>query len=365
MKAGKRLAAGKLAVVDAQDAEGPRRKCLLRLARAHDCAAVVIAFEAPDASCARPGDRRVPADPVCQVSERVRVTVQGLRAEGFRQVYMVRPADLDHVVVTRRRPPIDRRHDRGPFDIIGDVHGCRQELSCLLETLGYVRHGSELKPVYRHPAGRRLVLLGDLVDRGPDVPGVLRIAMNMVDSGSALCVRGNHEAKLLRKLQGRNVRLTHGLAESVEQLDREPEAFRQRVTRFLDGLVSHYVLDAGRLVVAHAGLTEALQGRTSGRVFEFALYGDTSGETDEYGLPVRRDWARDYRGSATVVYGHTPVHEARWVNGTVCVDTGCVFGGKLTALRYPERVLVSVPAARVYCEPRRPLQHATAAQERV
>ena len=114
------------------------------------------------------------------------------------------------------------------------------------------------------------------------------------------------------------------------------------------------MLDGGRLVVAHAGLIERYHGRASGRVREFCLYGQTTGETDEYGLPVRYPWATEYRGRAVVVYGHTPVPAAEWLNNTLCLDTGCVFGGRLTALRYPERTLVSVPAARVYHPPARP-----------
>lgn len=125
--------------------------------------------------------------------------------------------------------------------------------------------------------------------------------------------------------------------------------------RFLDGLRSHYWLDGGRLVVAHAGLKAEMHGRGSAAVREFALYGETTGETDEFGLPVRTEWARDYRGEAAVVYGHTPVPAPEWVNRTLCVDTGCVFGGRLTALRWPERALVSVPAARSYAEPVRPI----------
>src|SRR5206468_2519551 len=121
-----------------------------------------------------------------------------------------------------------------------------------------------------------------------------------------------------------------------------------------DGLISHYVLDDGKLVVAHAGLRQEMQGRASGRVRDFALYGETTGETDEFGLPVRYNWAAEYRGRATVVYGHTPVPEPAWVNNTINVDTGCVFGGRLTALRYPERELVSVAAARTYYEPAKP-----------
>jgi protein phosphatase len=91
------------------------------------------------------------------------------------------------------------------------------------------------------------------------------------------------------------------------------------------------------------------------KVREFAMYGETTGETDEYGLPVRYPWASDYRGRAAVVYGHTPVPEAEWLNNTICIDTGCVYGGKLTALRWPERELVQVPASRVHCEPIKPL----------
>ena len=179
--------------------------------------------------------------------------------------------------------------------------------------------------------------------------------MNMVRSGAALCIPGNHENKLARALDGRNVTMSHGLAESMEQLERETPEFRAEVRTFIESLVSHAVLDGGSLVVAHAGLPEAMHGRSSGAVRSFALYGDTTGETDEFGLPVRYQWANDYRGRAAVVYGHTPVPEAVWINGTICVDTGCVFGGALSALRWPKREIVSVPARETYYEPTRPL----------
>jgi polynucleotide kinase-phosphatase len=179
--------------------------------------------------------------------------------------------------------------------------------------------------------------------------------MGMVASGNALCVSGNHEVKLVRALRGSKVTVSHGLAESLAQLDRESEEFRTQVQEFMDGLISHYVLDDGRLVVAHAGLKEAYHGRSSGRVRAFALYGDTTGETDEYGLPVRYPWAQEYRGKAMVVYGHTPVPKAEWINNTICLDTGVVFGGELTALRYPEREIVAVPAEKEWYEPTRPL----------
>jgi diadenosine tetraphosphatase ApaH/serine/threonine PP2A family protein phosphatase len=199
------------------------------------------------------------------------------------------------------------------------------------------------------------VFVGDLVDRGPDSPGVLRLVMRMVECGQALCVRGNHDDKLLRKLRGREVTIGHGLALTLEQLDREPPGFIDRVVAFLDSLPTHYVLDGGKLAVAHAGIKEYLQGRVSDRVRSFCLYGETTGESDELGLPVRLNWASEYRGRAAVVYGHTPTAKPEWFNRTICIDTGCVFGGSLTALRFPGSELVSVPARREYAVPKRPL----------
>jgi protein phosphatase len=270
---------------------------------------------------------------------------------------MTTPEEVETAEVVRVPLWTDRRTDRGPFDIIGDVHGCSRELVALLEKLGYeIGEGGSTAG---HPLGRRAVFLGDLVDRGPDTPGVLRLVMGMVADGSAVAIPGNHENKLLRALRGRNVQVTHGLAESLQQLGEEPPEFVERVKVFLDGLVSHYLFDEGRLVVAHAGLRQEMHGRASAAVRDFALYGDTTGESDEFGLPVRYPWAQDYRGSAMVVYGHTPVPEPEWLNRTICIDTGCVFGGSLTALRYPEKELVSVPAERTYYEPIRPLSEGT------
>ncbi|HEX6508256.1 MAG TPA: polynucleotide kinase-phosphatase, partial [Chloroflexota bacterium] len=238
--------------------------------------------------------------------------------------------------------------------IIGDIHGCYEELTNLLAQLGYDIQDGPGGPKTIPPDGRRAIFVGDLVDRGPRIPEVLRLVMRMVREGKAFCVPGNHDMKLMRKLKGRDVQLTHGLADSIAQLDREPPEFKKQVVTFLDDLVSHYVFDDGKLVVAHAGMKEEMQGRGSGKVRDFALYGETTGETDEYGLPVRYNWAAEYRGKAMVVYGHTPVAEPEWLNRTINIDTGCVFGGRLTALRYPEKELISVPARRTYYEPARP-----------
>jgi protein phosphatase len=251
---------------------------------------------------------------------------------------------------------IDHRADSGPFDIIGDVHGCADELEELLRRLGYqLRRTADARYSVTHTERRRVVFVGDLVDRGPRVGDCLRIAMDMVDANMAFSVIGNHEAKVERWLDGRNVQIKHGIAATTTDITASGDAFRTRVKRFIAARPSHLLFDGGRLVVAHAGIKAEMQGIDDGATRAFCLYGDTTGESDELGLPVRLDWAASYTGAALVVYGHTPVASADWRNNTICIDTGCVFGYALTALRYPERELVSVPARRVYVPPPRPL----------
>ena len=360
-----RLRAGRLTVVDATSVQPQARKSLVALAREHDCLPVAIVLNMPEALCLarnreRP-DRNFGPQVVRRQAEQLRRSLRGLKREGFRHVFVLNsPEDVEAATVEREPLWVNLQHEHGPFDIIGDVHGCYDELAVLLERLGYrleSRAGDDGETVLSatHSEGRKAVFVGDLVDRGPGVVKVLKLVMGMVSEGAALCVAGNHESKLLRKLRGRNVQVSHGLAESLAQLELESPAFRERAAGFLDGLISHYVLDDGGLVVAHAGMKPEYQGRASARVRDFCLYGETTGETDEFGLPVRADWAAGYRGRAMVVYGHTPVTEPSWLNNTINIDTGCVFGGRLTALRYPEKELISVPAAQVHYEPVRPL----------
>ena len=370
-----RLRSGRLTVIDATSVQPEARRSLVELAREHDCLPVAIVLNMPEALCLarnkeRP-DRSFGSRVVRQQAQQLRRSLRGLKREGFRHVFVLNsPEEVEAATIQRMPLWVNRRNEPGPFDIIGDVHGCFDELAALLEHLEYRLETSadasgEAAFTVTHPEGRKAIFVGDLVDRGPGVVKVLKLVMSMVADGSALCVAGNHESKLGRKLQGRNVQVTHGLAESLAQLDSESEEFRQQVAEFLDGLISHYVLDDGDLVVAHAGIKSEYQGRASARVRDFCLYGETTGEKDEFGLPVRANWAADYRGKAMVAYGHTAVVEPAWVNRTINIDTGCVFGGKLTALRYPEKELVSVPAARVYYEPVRPLAESGPSQEPV
>lgn len=364
--AAKRLKNGLLTVVDATNVQPESRSSIIRLAREYHCIPVAIVFDVPEKICeernyARP-DRNFGGHVIYQQRSQLRRSIKRLKDEGFRHIHILRSVEeiesISHI--SREKLYNDKKDVHGPFDIIGDVHGCYAELEELLGKLGYSvarnetnerNFGFDVTP----PEGRKVIFLGDLVDRGPDSPAVLRLVMSMVNAGTAYCVPGNHDLKLQKYLNGKNVQLKHGLQKTVDQLAAESEKFRNQVREFLYSLVSHYVFDEGKLVVAHAGLKEEMQGRGSGAVRSFCLYGETTGEIDEFGLPVRYNWALEYRGKAKVVFGHTPVPEAQWLNRTIDIDTGCVFGGKLTALRYPEEELISVKARDVYETPARPI----------
>ncbi len=356
-----RLRRGLLTVIDATNVSPQARARWVTLAKRYHVIPVAIVLDLPTKLAIERNkgreDRNFGGGVVRKQASTLHRSMRRLRKEGFRYVHLLKSAEqVEAVEIERPRPWTDRSDEGGPFDLIGDIHGCHAELLQLIDELGHTLTHTDGTWSSTHPEGRRLLFLGDLVDRGPASDHVLELVMDLVEHGDAICVPGNHEAKLLKWLRGKNVRMAHGIDLTIEQLQTRTEAFRARAASFIDGLVSHFVLDDGRLVVAHAGMKESLAGRASGRVRAFALYGETTGETDEFGLPVRYPWAEEYRGRAAVVYGHTPVPEARWLNNTLCIDTGCVFGGELTALRWPEREMVSVPAAEVYCEPVRPLK---------
>ena len=367
---GTRLRRGHLTVVDATSIQPESRKALIRLAKEHHVLADAIVLDVDIAEARRRNgsrpDRDLPPHVLPRQQRELRRSMRGIRKEGFRRVHVLTGDRIDDARIRYEKSWNDKTDLTGPFDVIGDIHGCRSELESLLERLGYriERDERDRAADARHPDGRTAVFVGDLVDRGPDSPGVVRLVMGMVASGNALCVAGNHEVKLVRALKGRKVKVTHGLAESLEQFGAEPAEFTEAARQFMDGLISHYRLDGGRLVVAHAGLREDYHGRASGAVRSFALYGDTTGETDEHGLPVRYPWAQEYRGDAIVAYGHTTVPSVEWVNNTICLDTGCVFGGELSALRYPEREVVAVPAEQTWYEPIVPVRKTTTSHDR-
>jgi protein phosphatase len=361
-----RLRLGRLTVVDATNVQKEARASLLQLARQYHVLPVAVVFKISERICldrsSQRTDRRIQPYVIQQQAMHLRRSLGHLKDEGFAKVHIFESVEAADSAIVKRVPlwP-DRRNEAGPFDIIGDVHGCRAELEALLAQLGYQR---DEKNIYSHPESRRAIFLGDLVDRGPDSVGVLQLALDMVEAGRAFWVPGNHDDKFYRYLKGNPVKISHGLADTIQQLEALGEAERQALSeRYLQRyrrIVDHLVLDGGKLVVAHAGMKKEMQGRTGGRVRNFALYGETTGETDEFGLPVRLNWAADYQGKALVVYGHTPTPDAEFIGNTINIDQGCVFGGKLSALRYPAREVVSVPALQTYYQPARPFLPETA-----
>src|SRR5437899_1894998 len=271
----KRLAAGKLTVVDATNVQPESRKPLVEIAREFHCLPVAFVLDVPervahDRNKTR-ADRAFGPHVIRQQAQQLHRSLRGLEREGFRHVHVLKSLEEIEAAVIERQPLWNNlKHEHGPFDIIGDVHGCFDELVELLGQLGYEFGVPALAdnafdrpqasghtaastpeggtPSPRHPQGRKLIFVGDLVDRGPKIPQVLKLVMNAVASDAALCVPGNHDMKLMRKLRGRDVQITHGLAESLAQLASEPEDLRKRVAEFIDDLVSQYVFDDAKLV---------------------------------------------------------------------------------------------------------------------
>ncbi len=354
--ANKRLDNMKLTVIDATNIQKSARDKILQTAKAQNVHTAAIVLNIPEEIMqqrneARP-ERNLPKRVIRQHCNDVKRTIRNLKREGFRFIYIINSLEqLENCEIVRTKLWNDKKDEHGPFDIIGDIHGCCDELETLLDKLGYVK----AEGVYSHPEGRKAVFLGDYCDRGERNADVLRLVMDMVKGGYALAVPGNHDVKLLKHLNGKKVQHTHGLDRTIAELEAKGDEFKAEVREFIDRLISHYVLDDGRLVVSHAGLKKEFIGRGSSKVREFCLYGERTGEFDEYGMPVRLDWAADYKGRAAVVFGHIAAREVRAVNGTYCIDTGCVFGGKLTAMRWPEKEFVSVDANKIYYEPVKPL----------
>ncbi len=353
---GERMRRGLLTVVDSTALQPSARAELLKIAEQYGRPAVAIVFALPAELTARwnaSRERRVPDGALERHQKNLELSLKHLPTENFQALYLFRTREelaraTVHIggFVPERSTP--------PFDLIGDVHGCYDELAALFDALGY--EWREDGPGFVHPDGRMPVFVGDLADRGPESRRVLDLVERMVTGGTALLVVGNHDNKLMRWLLGRKVQVSHGLGLTIAEIEALPQeeqpAFRARILNLLQNAPGYLILDDGRLVVTHAGIRDEMIGRWNRAIEAFCLYGDVLG-FEEDGMPIRRNWAMqrsDERATSGpyIVYGHDVMEEVFEFRRTINVDTGCVFGGRLSALRYPEMQVVQVPAARAY-----------------
>lgn len=245
--------------------------------------------------------------------------------------------------------------DQG-VDIVGDVHACYGEFLELLQRLGYERcHDG----TYRHPAGRKLLSLGDITSRGPDSIRMLQFFVRHVAAGLAEMVDSNHGWKIARWLDGRPVMLGHGdekVAVEFQKFEQEngtrrANQLKDQSRRLLFTSPSHMMIhyrDQLAAVAVHAGIRDDYIGKETPSIQSFCRYGDVAGTAAD-GRPIRRDWAAERnRTEPLIVWGHDPRPQPERKNGTLNIDQGCVFGGLLTAYRFPEDEIVSVPARENY-----------------
>lgn len=349
-----RLKRGLLTVADSTALLPHARAELLRYAMVYNRPTVAVLFGVEGDIQRRWNDgrrRHVPTAVLTEHRQLLHHTLGALCNEGFSQIMILRtPEEINRLTV--RVGTFYPEQDGGPFDIIGDVHGCYDELCELLTKLGYTHNGV----TWAHPDRRVAVFVGDIADRGPNNRGVWQLVMDMQEAGNALFVVGNHDNKLMRWLMGRPVRAGRGLLSTISEFDTMPRGeqqdFRERLLGMLRTAPSYLLLDNGRLVVTHAGIRDEMVGRYDRQIAAFCLYGDVAGYERD-GMPIRRNWATDRKEAHNrplIVYGHVVVETPTFMNDTVDVDTGCCFGGALTAMRYPERVFVSVMAHRAYAE---------------
>lgn len=356
---GLRAKQGLLTVVDATNVMPNARKTVREIAALHGRPVAVLVMNTSLEDCHLQNakrQRRVPADVINRHYAQFSDALTQLDAEGYWAVDFI-DGRTDVVV----QPKGGQIHEAPGFDIIGDVHGCIHELAALITDLGYFI--DEETETARHPDGRKLVFVGDLTDRGPENVAVLSAVEKLVKDGH-ICVRGNHDDKLRRALAGNKVKAGHGLQETLQELQKATPEDRARYLKFLEQLPFQVQLVVPGVrqgvVVAHAGMARDLIGRDNGPARQMALYGQVEGFQED-GLPIRSEyWRAGYHADSApwVVFGHTPRREADIEGSSVCIDTGCVFGGKLTAFRYPEISAIAILADKAYDTSRTELQHA-------
>ncbi len=312
--------------------EAEKRREILKQAKIKHYMRLAIAFMPDENEQQSDADLRLQHHTMQNIEKR-------LNEEGYDRIYYLHKEDLPEVQVERIKLEFDKKDESGPFDIIGDVHGCYDELVRLIRKLGYRQNEDG---ICHHPENRKLVFVGDVVDRGDNSLDTLRLIMKLCHDRTAYMVLGNHDDRLRRFLKGNAIEIKHGLETTAAEMERVSKEEKESIISFLEELPTYYLFDEGNLACVHAGIKEKYLGKYSKSIRQFCLYGLTTGEINEIGQPVRLDWAEDYKGDTIIVYGHTPYLYVYKRNNAYCVDTGCVFYNRLSALRYPEMTVVDV-----------------------
>lgn len=345
----------KLTFVDATHLFPEDRKHFISIAKEYHVPITAIVLDIPEDVLLERDEHRANPRGKKRVKQQYHNLKKGLRyikKEGFRSVYFVRLDD--HVELVRKKNELVVDVGAG-IDFIGDVHGCFEELITLLQKLGYKEDDEGL---FTHPEGRKFMSVGDVMSRGPHSLESMLFFMKHVRQELAYMTDSNHGWKIVRWLDGRNVTLHHGdekVAEEFEQYEKmygseKTAELKEDLKSFLMSAPSHYVLMKNGVYTAvctHAGIKDEYIGKTSPAISDFSRYGDTDGFNED-GKPVRKDWFVHHKGSMLIIWGHDPKPQPLVINNTINIDQGVVFGGKLTALRYPETEFVSVKAAKDY-----------------
>jgi polynucleotide kinase-phosphatase len=362
----KRCLLNKLTFVDATHLRDYEREKYLQMAKKYHVPAIAIVLNISETELIRrDGQRDFPRgrNRIKQQYQHFKKTLRFIKKEGFRRVYIFGEEELQVLNVNRLGNPLLIDVGSG-IDFIGDIHGCFDEFIEILTKLGYEANE---EGYFIHPEGRRILSLGDVLSRGPRSIETLQFFQKHVAAGHAYMIDSNHGWKIARWLDGKNVKLAHGdenVAAEFEVYETkfgkdESERLKQQIKDLLLEAKSHYIIQkngVNTVVAVHAGIKDHYIGKESPRISDFCRYGDTDG-LDENGKPIRKDWSASHKSNELILWGHDPKPQPLMVNNSLNIDQGVVFGGSLTAYRYPERQLVSVKAKQDYANvPDNPLR---------
>lgn len=355
----KRCKLNKLTFVDATNLFSEDRKKYITIARKHHVPIVAIVMDVEqDVLLERDKIRDTPRgkQKINQQYQTFKRERRFIKKEGYLATYFILN-NTDYIEIIRKsNNPIEIEVKNG-IDIIGDIHGCYQEFLKLLVKLGYEINE---KGYYVHPAGRKFLSLGDIMSRGPKSLETMQFFLRHVKKGLAYMIDSNHGWKIARWLEGKKVTLNHGDELVEEEFKHFKEQYgeehtlelKQSLKELLLNAPSHYILTKNHvptLVCTHAGIKDEFIGKQSIDISDFCRYGDVDG-FDEEGKPIRRDWSIHHKSNILIVWGHDPKPKPLIINNTINIDQGVVFGGELTAIRYPEKEYVSVQALENYSD---------------